>query len=143
MKAIILTVILVLIALGVLFALLLLLLFIIARVSKHYQCLDVYEFEKQLIITRERQLIDVCTPREFEKYHIRGAKNIDFRSSDFRKEIENLNRTIPVFIYCLSGVRSKLSAYQFKKAGFKTIYELNMGLRAWLKAGRPVTTGSN
>jgi len=106
--------------------------------SKQIQCLSVDEFEKQLIITKGEQLIDVCTQKEFEKYHIQGAKNIDFQSFGFRSEIRKLDKTKPILIYCLSGVRSKLTALMCKRAGFERIYELDPGLKGWLKAGKPV-----
>jgi len=98
----------------------------------------VNEFEKQIIATKGEQLIDVCTPREFEKYHIPNAKNIDFRSRGFRKQIEALDKTKPVLIYCLSGVRSKITAMMCHKAGFKTIYELDKGMKGWMKAEKTV-----
>jgi Rhodanese-related sulfurtransferase len=106
--------------------------------SKQIQCLDVNEFETQLIMVEGEQLIDVCTPKEFEKSHIFGAKNIDFRSSVFRDEIGKLDKAKPILIYCLSGVRSKLTALICKKDGFKRIYELDAGLRGWLEAGKQV-----
>ena len=96
------------------------------------------EFEKQLISTKGEQLIDVRTPQEFEKYRITSAKNIDIKSPDFRKEIEKLDKTKPVLLYCLSGVRSKLAADICEKAGFKIIYALEGGLNAWSKAGKPI-----
>jgi len=105
--------------------------------SRQIQYLNANEFEKQIIAANSEQLIDVCTPREFEKYHIPNAKNIDFRSRDFRKQIEALDKTKPVLIYCLSGVRSKLTAMMFHNAGFKTIYDLDKGLEGWMKAGKP------
>ena len=104
--------------------------------SIQIQCLSVDEFEKQLITAKNEQLIDVCTKEEFDKIHIRGAKNIDYRSSDFRLEIGKLDRTKPVFVYCLSGVRSKLTAKICKKEGFECIYELDLGLRGWQEAGK-------
>ena len=106
--------------------------------SKQIQCLNMYEFEELLITTKGEQLIDVCTQKEFEKYHIQGAKNIDFRSPVLREEIRKLDKTKPILVYCLSGVRSKLTALICKKAGFESIYELDPGLRGWLKAGKPV-----
>ena len=64
---------------------------------------------------------------------------MDFRSRGFRKQIEALDKTRPVLIYCLSGVRSKLPAMMcHNKAGFKTIYELDKGLEGWMKAGKTV-----
>ena len=105
---------------------------------KQIQCLNADEFEKQLIATKSKQLIDVCTKKEFEKCRIPGAKNIDFRSSDLRNELGKLDKIEPVLIYCLSGVRSKLTASICKKAGFECIYELDTGLKGWLKAGKPI-----
>ena len=106
--------------------------------SKKIKCLDVDLFEKQLIAARGEQLIDVCTPMEFGKCRISGAKNIDYRSSVFRSEIGKLDKAKPILIYCLSGVRSKLTAIICVKEGFESIYELDEGLRGWLEAGKPV-----
>jgi len=102
------------------------------------QSVSVDEFEKQLIKANGEQLIDVRTPQEFEKYRITGAKNINFRSSDFSKEIEKLDKNRPVFIYCLAGPRSKSALAVFQKAGFKTVYELDGGINAWSKAGKSI-----
>jgi rhodanese-related sulfurtransferase len=96
------------------------------------------EFEKQLIAVKNEQLIDVCYPREYEKSHIAGARNINFRSSNFREEIDKLNKTKPILIYCHRGVRSKLTAMMCKKMGFKNIYELDEGLKGWVDAGKSV-----
>ena len=106
--------------------------------SKQIHCLDVDGFEKQLITTNGEQLIDVCTPKEFEKCRILGAKNIDYRSSVFRSDLGRLDKKKPVLVYCLSGVRSKLTALICKKEGFESIYELDKGLRGWIDAGKPV-----
>ena len=106
--------------------------------SQQIQNLSVEAFEKQLIATKGEQLIDVRTPQEFEKYRIASAKNIDLRNPGFRREIEKLDKTKPVLVYCLSGARSKSAANIFKEAGFKSIYELDGGVNAWSKAGKPI-----
>jgi len=102
------------------------------------QLLNVEEFEKQLIVTKAEQLIDVRTPQEFEKYRIKSAKNIDFRSPNFRKEIEKLDKNKPVLIYCLAGSRSKAAAAVLQEFGFQTVYDLEGGLNAWSKAGKAI-----
>ena len=70
------------------------------RLSKHIQILNVDEFENHLKITKDAQLIDVRTPREFEKHHIAGAKNIDFLNPGFRREIKKLDKSKPIMVYC-------------------------------------------
>jgi len=102
------------------------------------QSVTVSEFEKQLIATKGEQLIDVRTPQEFERYRIPSAKNISVGSRDFRKEIEKLDKSKPVLIYCLSGNRSKTALSIFREAGFKTIYELDRGINDWSRAGKPL-----
>jgi Rhodanese-related sulfurtransferase len=102
------------------------------------QTVGVNEFEKQLIATQGEQLIDVRTPKEFEESRIQNAKNIDFRSPDFRQEIEKLDKTKPVLVYCRSGVRSKSALAMFQDAGFKTVYNLGGGIIAWSNAKKPV-----
>ena len=102
------------------------------------QTVDVNEFERQLIATKGEQLIDVRTAQEFEKYRIKSAKNIDFRSPDFRREIEKLDKTKPILIYCLSGGRSRSALAVFQSAGFETVYNLDGGINAWSKAGKAI-----
>ena len=85
------------------------------RRSKHIHVLNVDEFEKQLSATDEALLIDVRTPREYKKYRIAGAKNIDYLSSGFRRRIKRLDQTKPVMVYCLSGYRSKMFCRHFVK----------------------------
>ena len=108
------------------------------RSSKHIQILSVDEFEKQLAATKEAQIIDVRTPREFKKHRIADAKNIDYLNSGFHKEIKKLDKSKPVMLYCHSGYRSKMTLPNFCKAGFSTVYELDAGFSGWLKAGKPI-----
>ena len=108
------------------------------RLSKHIQILNADEFERQLAATKEAQIIDLRTPREFKKYRIAGAKNIDYLNSGFRKEIKKLDKSKPVMIHCHSGYRSKMALPNFCKAGFRTIYELDSGFSGWLKARKPI-----
>ena len=115
----------------------LLLLFSIAVLAQ-IQTVGIEEFEKLLYATKAEQLIDVRTSQEFVKYHIRSAKNIDYRSSGFRKEIEKLDKKKPVLIYCLAGVRSKAVLDIFRKAGFTTVYELRGGINSWSRFGKPI-----
>ena len=102
------------------------------------ESISVDEFEKQLIATQGAQLIDVRTPAEFAKYRIQSAQNMDFKAPDFTEQIEKLNKNTPVLVYCLSGVRSANALQTFRDAGFKTVYNLEGGINAWSKAGKPI-----
>jgi thioredoxin 1 len=88
------------------------------------------------------QLIDVRTPGEFKGGHIEGAINIDFNSSNFKQNIEKLDKETPVFVYCLSGGRSSAAVSVFESLGFKNVTELEGGMMAWRSAGLPEVTAS-
>lgn len=84
------------------------------------------------------QIIDVRTPAEFQEGHIKNAKNIDFLSPSFSKEIIGLDKEKPVYIYCRSGNRSGKSVKDFLNAGFKEVYDLEVGIVGWKSEGLPV-----
>ena len=102
--------------------------------------LDVIEFSKKVNETSNAQLIDVRTPGEFVKGHLQNAKNIDWNGDDFEKGISTIDKTKPVFVYCLSGGRSGAAASKMRENGFKEVYEMQGGIMKWRGAGLPETT---
>ncbi|MDI1354260.1 MAG: thioredoxin domain-containing protein [bacterium] len=85
-------------------------------------------------------IIDVRTPDEFSNGHLKNAKNIDWNGDNFDSEIAGLDKTKPVFVYCLSGGRSSSAAAKMRSGGFKTVYELSGGMMKWRAANLPETT---
>ncbi|TJY37379.1 rhodanese-like domain-containing protein [Pontimicrobium aquaticum] len=77
------------------------------------------------------QLIDVRTPKEYKEGYIEGFQNIDFFSDTFSQEIEKLDKSKPVIVYCRSGRRSSDCAKQLKEEGFVKIYDLEGGITKW------------
>ena len=73
-------------------------------------------------------------PREFKAGHIQGAKNIDFKSADFKKNLAILDRDKAYAIHCKSGGRSTKSLSFWKDLGFIKIYHLDSGFDGWKKA---------
>ena len=63
--------------------------------------------------------------------HIPNSQNIDFRSPTFDKDIENLDKSKPVLLYCKSGGRSAECAKKLKDAGFEKVYDLDGGISKW------------
>ena len=78
-------------------------------------------------------LLDVRTDTEFAMGHIRGAAQIDFYRNDFREELAKLDPNVPVYVYCRSGNRSGQAAKMMKSMGFKTVYNLEGGMGAWVR----------
>lgn len=103
--------------------------------------LNTDEFEKG-VQTKGVQIVDVRTPGEYAEKHIAGATNIDVSSADFEKEMSQLDKTKPTYVYCLSGGRSGQASGWAAKNGFTEVYNLNGGMLAWGNANKPVETGA-
>jgi thioredoxin 1 len=87
-------------------------------------------------------LLDVRTAEEFSKGHLQNAKNIDWNGGHFDQQIANMDKSKPVFVYCLSGGRSGAAANKMRSEGFKEVYELNGGIMKWRGANLPETIDS-
>lgn len=98
------------------------------------------EFSEKLKDFSDAQIIDVRTPEEFESGHLQNAINIDWNGNNFETEISKLDKTKPVFVYCLSGARSASAAKQMRNEGFTSVYQMNGGIIKWNASNLPVTT---
>lgn len=95
--------------------------------------ISVLEFSR-LIKTKPGQIIDVRTKGEVAKGAIEGSENIDLFDENFDAKIEKLDKTKPVYLYCATGGRSAEAMEIMVKKGFKTVYNLDGGYNAWVKA---------
>lgn len=100
------------------------------------------KFDEKIKEKSDASIIDVRTPEEFAKGHLVNAKNIDWNGNDFEKQISLLDKTKPVFVYCLSGGRSSSAVSKMLSLGFKEVYELDGGIMKWRGANLPETTGN-
>ncbi len=95
------------------------------------------EQAQKLIADKKAVVLDIRTPEEFAAGHIVGATNINFRAADFEKAIAALDKNQAYVLHCASGNRSTQSLPTFNKLGFKSIYHLDGGIKAWQKAKLP------
>lgn len=106
--------------------------------SQTYQLMTPEVFSKRLHETPDAQLVDVRTPEEFEKGHLKNALNMNVNSSDLEKRSVYLDKEKPLFVYCYMGGRSAKACEYFKKMGFKVIYDMQGGYSAWTDDSLPV-----
>jgi len=102
--------------------------------------LSATEFADKIKELPTATIIDVRTPAEFSKGHLANANNYDWNGNEFDKQIEPLDKSKPVFVYCLSGGRSSSAANKMRSDSFKTVYELDGGIMKWRGANLPETT---
>lgn len=100
------------------------------------QVVDVAGFEKGL--SPDAQVLDVRTPEEFNQGHLKDAMLANWKEKEeFVRRIEALDKTKPVYVYCLSGGRSTAAAEFLNEQGFK-VTELKGGINAWKQADKPL-----
>ena len=100
------------------------------------------EFSEKISETKNAQIIDVRTPEEYETGHITNAHNFNWNDDDFLKNVADLDKTKPVFVYCLSGGRSSDAAAALRKEGFNTVFEMPGGMMEWRAKNMPLASAS-
>ncbi|MEO5683553.1 MAG: rhodanese-like domain-containing protein [Chitinophagaceae bacterium] len=109
-----------------------------AGLAQSKAVLPVNEFEKAIQV-KGAQLLDVRTPAEYKEGYIKGAVNADWQSEkEFAAQAKKLDKTAPVYVYCLSGVRSGRAADWLAANGFKEIINLEGGIQAWKAADKKI-----
>lgn len=99
--------------------------------SNSYKLLDATEFSNILKETPDATLIDVRTAEEYKEGHIANSINAPVQSETFNELLSTLDKSKPVFVYCLSGGRSSSAASILQEHGFKEIIELKSGMLNW------------
>jgi rhodanese-related sulfurtransferase len=101
------------------------------QTSKNIKTVPATEFQKNLADAEKPQLVDVRTPEEYVSGHLDKAININWNDANFDAEMEKLNKTTPVYVYCKGGGRSGKAAKKLAEMGFTTIYDLDGGVTSW------------
>jgi len=104
--------------------------------------LSATEFADKIKELPTATILDVRTPDEFSKGHLANALNYDWNDNGFEKQIAPLDKSKPVFVYCLSGGRSSSAANKMRSDGFTQVYEMDGGIMKWRGANLPETTSN-
>ena len=88
-------------------------------------------------------LVDVRTPEEFAEGHLEGAVLINFKKRTFPDYINAIDKDKPVAIYCRSANRSGKAALIMQSLGFKEVYDLDGGYKAWNAVAKQVVKTDN
>lgn len=95
-------------------------------------------FEKGLR-NPEVQLLDVRTAKEFKTGHLPKALQADFTNKEeFAHRAQSLDKSKPVFVYCLVGGRSAGAAKWLADHGFTNVTDLSGGINAWRAEGKTI-----
>lgn len=84
------------------------------------------------------KLIEVLSPDQYQKEHIKGAINIPL--SEIGKKAKNeLNKDEDIVVYCSDKncKASPTAAEKLEQIGFKNVYDYEAGKKDWIEAGLP------
>jgi rhodanese-related sulfurtransferase/rubrerythrin len=74
-------------------------------------------------------ILDVRQPQEYESGHIPGAKLIPL--PEIKDRLNEIDPDKPTLTYCAIGGRSRVAAQMLSGEGFKKVYNLSGGIKAW------------
>jgi thioredoxin len=95
------------------------------------------EFEKAILSNDSLQVLDVRTPGEYYSGHIKNALQADWNDkAEFDRRISYVDKSKPVYVYCLAGGRSAAAADKMRKMGYAHVYELKGGINGWKAANK-------
>jgi rhodanese-related sulfurtransferase len=97
--------------------------------------LNAQEFATQ---SRTGTVLDVRTAGEVAQGKIEGAVEIDFYSSDFLVQVNQISKDQEVYVYCAVGARSEEAARMLIQQGYTKVYHLQGGIQGWAQQGLPV-----
>jgi rhodanese-related sulfurtransferase len=90
----------------------------------------------ELVTRGDVDVVDVRDPHEWTGGHLAGARLVPL--DQLRKNLKTALPRDGVLLVCAAGVRSETAARLAAQLGLKTVYSLNGGTRAWVKAGLPL-----
>ena len=91
---------------------------------------------KELLDKGSCQIIDVREVPEYESVHIKSSKLVPL--SAFQEKLNLIDKTCPVYLQCGVGKRAQKAREILASLGFKNLYIIEGGIKAWIEAGYPV-----
>ena len=88
----------------------------------------IYQSNKELIV------VDVRDESEYCRGHIPCVIFYSWNDGVFTKEFHILPTDAPILLVCRSGNRSGKAAAILDQNGYKTVYNLEKGMRSWPEA---------
>lgn len=95
----------------------------------------------ELLLSGNGITLDVRTPQEYSRGHIANSTLINIVDSESVKKISLLQKDSPIYLYCLTGSRSRYLADYMARNGFNQVYNLQRGLIDWQYNNFPLQQG--
>src|SRR6056297_1439841 len=108
-----------------------------------YKTINKEELKKRIDEGSNFALIEVLSPEDYNKEHIKGAINIPVREIG-KKANERFNKDDELIVYCSSPTcqASPSAAKKLDRLGFTNVYDFVGGKQEWKEAGFPMEESS-
>ncbi|MFO7874954.1 MAG: rhodanese-like domain-containing protein [Desulfovermiculus sp.] len=95
------------------------------------QSMDVPEAQKLIndVSARDLNIVDVRQSKEYEQGHIPGSRLVPL--PELGDRLDELDPEQSTLVYCATGMRSSSAAQILARQGYKTVYNLEGGFKAW------------
>jgi len=100
---------------------------------------SVDETRKRVGAGSDVRLIDVREDKEWEAGHALGAEHLGKGIIERDIEAQVPDKSTELILYCGGGYRSALAADVLQKMGYKNVFSMAGGWKAWKDSGAPIT----
>lgn len=109
--------------------------------NSNYLNVNVHQLKKAIESGQKILILDVRTTGEYtgELGHIAGSKLIPLHLLSTSLEQISGFKNLPVYVICRSGNRSITASIILAENGFKKVFNVEGGMRAWNSAAYPIS----
>ncbi len=100
--------------------------------------ITVEQARTRLAANPEARLIDVREDNEWQEAHARGAHHLGRGIIERDIETQVPDKTTELILYCGGGYRSALATDNLQRMGYRNVYSMAGGWKAWKEAGAPI-----
>ena len=108
------------------------------KIAENISVQQAYELIQNNQINTDFAVIDIRTPQEYVTGYIKDAINIDYYTSTFQEDIDELDKGKTYLIYCRTANRSGQAMPIFENLSFEKVYNMLEGIVAWQSVGYPI-----
>ncbi|MCC6582513.1 MAG: FAD-dependent oxidoreductase, partial [Chitinophagales bacterium] len=93
------------------------------------QRLNIFYWKDLMTLPSDAVLVDVRSEEEYNSGHIANALNIPI--DNFREQMQKMDASKNIYIYCLGGLRGYLAQRILKQNGYNNVLNLSGGYQLW------------